>query len=50
MSLAELRVRLRQPIVPSADELIGRARALAPKLRERAVQGRARPQHSARVG
>ena len=35
--------------IPSADELVGRARALAPKLRERALQGRARPQYPAGV-
>jgi 3-hydroxy-9,10-secoandrosta-1,3,5(10)-triene-9,17-dione monooxygenase len=38
MSLAELRPAAAPHAVPSADELIARARALAPKLRERAVR------------
>jgi 3-hydroxy-9,10-secoandrosta-1,3,5(10)-triene-9,17-dione monooxygenase len=50
MSVAELRsAQAPQQDVPSADELIARAKKLAPKLRERAVQAeRAReiPQES----
>ena len=38
MSVAELRTSAAPETVPTADELIGRARALAPKLRERAVR------------
>jgi len=36
MSVAELRSAPASAKIPSADELIGRARALAPKLKERA--------------
>jgi 3-hydroxy-9,10-secoandrosta-1,3,5(10)-triene-9,17-dione monooxygenase len=38
MSVAELRPAAASSTVPTADELVGRARALAPKLRERAVR------------
>jgi 3-hydroxy-9,10-secoandrosta-1,3,5(10)-triene-9,17-dione monooxygenase len=38
MSVAELRDAAASDKVPTADELIGRARALAPKLRERAIK------------
>jgi 3-hydroxy-9,10-secoandrosta-1,3,5(10)-triene-9,17-dione monooxygenase len=38
MSLAELRPAAESGNIPTADELIARARALAPKLRERAVK------------
>ena len=38
MSLAELRAAAEQGNIPPAHELVSRARALAPKLRERAVQ------------
>jgi 3-hydroxy-9,10-secoandrosta-1,3,5(10)-triene-9,17-dione monooxygenase len=38
MSVAELRTAAASENIPTADELIARARALAPKLRERAVQ------------
>src|SRR5580704_14516086 len=38
MSLAEMRPTATQDKIPSAEELVARARALAPKLRERAVQ------------
>jgi 3-hydroxy-9,10-secoandrosta-1,3,5(10)-triene-9,17-dione monooxygenase len=38
MSLAELRPAAAPGNIPSADELVARARALAPKLRERAVR------------
>ena len=38
MSVAELRPAAPAETIPSADELIARARALAPKLRERAVK------------
>ena len=38
MSLAELRPAAAPDKIPTAEELIGRARALAPKLRERAVK------------
>jgi 3-hydroxy-9,10-secoandrosta-1,3,5(10)-triene-9,17-dione monooxygenase len=38
MSIAELRPAAAPEKIPGADELIGRARALAPKLRERAVK------------
>ena len=38
MSLAEMRPAAVPHDVPRADELIARARALAPKLRERAVK------------
>jgi len=38
MSVAELRPAAAPDKIPSADELIGRARALAPKLRERALK------------
>jgi 3-hydroxy-9,10-secoandrosta-1,3,5(10)-triene-9,17-dione monooxygenase len=38
MSLAELRPAAAPDMIPTADELVGRARALAPKLRERAVK------------
>ncbi|MGA9428793.1 MAG: acyl-CoA dehydrogenase family protein [Xanthobacteraceae bacterium] len=38
MSIAELRPATMPENVPSADELLARARALAPKLRERAVR------------
>ncbi len=38
MSIAELQPAAASKSIPSADELIGRARALAPKLRERAVR------------
>ena len=38
MSLAELRTAAAPDNIPSADELVARARALAPKLRERAVR------------
>jgi len=38
MSLAELRPAAAPGGVPTAEELIGRARKLAPKLRERAVK------------
>ena len=38
MSLAEVRPAAKPGLVPSADELVGRARKLAPKLRERALK------------
>src|ERR1700761_4411446 len=38
MSVAELRTTVAADNIPSPDELVGRARALAPKLRERAVR------------
>ncbi len=38
MSLAELRPAVALDKIPTAEELIGRARALAPRLRERAVK------------
>ena len=38
MSLAEMRPSATPDSIPSADELVARARRLAPKLRERAVQ------------
>ena len=38
MSVAELRTAAAAEKIPTADELIARARALAPKLRERAVR------------
>jgi 3-hydroxy-9,10-secoandrosta-1,3,5(10)-triene-9,17-dione monooxygenase len=38
MSVAELRTAAAPETIPSADELLARARALAPKLRERAVR------------
>ncbi len=38
MSLAELRPAVAADKIPTADELVGRARALAPKLRERVVK------------
>ncbi|MGB6535351.1 MAG: acyl-CoA dehydrogenase family protein [Xanthobacteraceae bacterium] len=38
MSVAELRQAAAPGTIPSADELVARARALAPKLRERAVR------------
>jgi 3-hydroxy-9,10-secoandrosta-1,3,5(10)-triene-9,17-dione monooxygenase len=38
MSVAELRPASPASTIPSADELVARARALAPKLRERAVK------------
>jgi 3-hydroxy-9,10-secoandrosta-1,3,5(10)-triene-9,17-dione monooxygenase len=38
MSLAELRPAAAPSTIPTADELVARARALAPKLRERAVR------------
>ena len=38
MSIAELQPAAASKSIPSADELVGRARALAPKLRERAVR------------
>ena len=38
MSLAELRPAAEPSNIPTADELVARARALAPKLRERAVK------------
>ena len=38
MSVAELRSAAAADKIPTADELIARARALAPKLRERAVK------------
>src|ERR1700677_3002594 len=38
MSVAELRTAAAADKIPTADELIARARALAPKLRERAVK------------
>ena len=38
MSLAELRPAAAPGSVPAAEELIGRARKLAPKLRERALK------------
>src|ERR1700728_4988695 len=38
MSLAEVRPAAKPDNVPTADELIGRARKLAPKLRERALK------------
>jgi 3-hydroxy-9,10-secoandrosta-1,3,5(10)-triene-9,17-dione monooxygenase len=38
MSVAELRTAVAPDNIPSPDELVGRARALAPKLRERAVR------------
>src|ERR1700688_368498 len=38
MSLAEVRPAAKPDIVPTAEELIGRARKLAPKLRERALK------------
>jgi 3-hydroxy-9,10-secoandrosta-1,3,5(10)-triene-9,17-dione monooxygenase len=38
MSIAELQPAAASKSIPSADELIGRARAVAPKLRERAVR------------
>src|SRR6202167_1691170 len=38
MSVAELRPAAAPSKIPTADDLIGRARALAPKLRERAVR------------
>ena len=38
MSVAELRSTGAAEKIPTADELIARARALAPKLRERAVK------------
>ena len=38
MSIAELRPASAPGHIPSADELVARARALAPKLRERAVR------------
>jgi 3-hydroxy-9,10-secoandrosta-1,3,5(10)-triene-9,17-dione monooxygenase len=49
MSVAELRPAAAPGHIPTADELIARARALAPKLRERAVRAerdRAIPQES----
>ncbi len=38
MSIAELQPAAASKSIPPADELVGRARALAPKLRERAVR------------
>lgn len=38
MSIAELQPAAPSKSIPTADELVGRARALAPKLRERAVR------------
>lgn len=38
MSLAEVRPAAKPDLVPSADELVGRAKQLAPKLRERALK------------
>ena len=38
MSLAELRPHAASDDIPSAAELVGRARALAPRLRERALR------------
>ena len=38
MSVAELRTAAAPDKIPTADELIARARALAPKLRERAIK------------
>ena len=38
MSIAELQPAAASKSIPTADELVGRARALAPKLRERAVR------------
>ena len=38
MSVAELRRAAAPGAIPTAEELVARARALAPKLRERAVQ------------
>jgi len=38
MSIAELRPTAAPEKIPAADELVGRARALAPKLRERALK------------
>lgn len=38
MSIAELQPASASKSIPTADELVGRARALAPKLRERAVR------------
>ena len=38
MSIAELRPTAAPEKIPTADELVGRARALAPKLRERALK------------
>ena len=38
MSVAELRPEAAPETIPTAEELVGRARALAPKLRERAVR------------
>jgi 3-hydroxy-9,10-secoandrosta-1,3,5(10)-triene-9,17-dione monooxygenase len=38
MSVAEMRPAAAPDKIPTADELVGRARALAPKLRERAVK------------
>ena len=49
MSVAE-NLSSTAPNIPTGEELVARARALAPKLRERAVACRARPQHSTRVG
>jgi 3-hydroxy-9,10-secoandrosta-1,3,5(10)-triene-9,17-dione monooxygenase len=49
MSVAELRPAAATETIPTADELVGRARALAPRLRERAVRAerdRAIPQES----
>ncbi len=38
MSIAELQPAAASKSIPSADELVERARKLAPKLRERAVR------------
>lgn len=38
MSVTEMRPAAAPDKIPTADELVGRARALAPKLRERAVK------------
>ena len=38
MSVADLRPAAEPGNIPTADELVARARALAPKLRERAVR------------
>ena len=38
MSVAELRPAAAPGAIPTAEELVARARALAPKLRERAVR------------